>query len=355
VKQRVTRLIPAVVVLAIFATIPFLTDLNIGIFEQPLGRPGTLQILAIGLVYASLAMSFDVLFGYTGLLSFGHTLWFALGVYLPTVFMAELGVPYTLAVVMSLGVSAVGTVIVGSVALRTYGIAFAMVTFAFAEAFSIFVERDPTGLFGGDEGLRVESDLLPEAFRGVVGLTNVYWLALLLAVVVFLVLLKAVKSNAGHVWRAIAENPNRVQMMGMEPYPYRMLSFVVSGMAAALCGSVYLLIVKIAFPTIADASFALIILVMVTLGGSGRLWGAALGGFVYGVASIRISSIATSGFGAELPPLISGPLREPQLYIGVAVVILMVLAPNGLAGIIESASSQLAHKGRQIPRARRRT
>lgn len=334
-KRLALRAIPLVVVLAIFIAIPFLTKLNIGIFEQPLGSPGTLQILAIGLVYAALAMTFDVLFGYTGLLSFGHTLWFALGLYLPTVFMIELQTPYAVAVLLSLVISAIGSVLVGSVALRTYGIAFAMVTFASAEAFSIFVERNPLGVFGGDEGLRVPGDQLPDAFRGGLGIGSVYWVALILAVVVFLVLKQAVSSRAGHVWRAVSANPNRVEMIGLRPYPYRMMAFVVSSVAASLCGSVYLLILKIAFPTVAGADFALLILVMVTLGGSGRLWGAALGGFLYGVISIRMGSITTSGFGAGLPDFIAGPLREPQFYVGVAVVLLMIVAPGGIAGVIE--------------------
>lgn len=350
-KRFLIRSIPLVVVLAIFIATPFLTTVNIGIFDQPLGSPGTLQILAIGLVYAALAMTFDVLFGYTGLLSFGHTLWFAVGLYLPTVFMTQMQIPYLPAVLLSLVVTAIGALVVGSVSLRTYGIAFAMVTFAFAEAFSIFVQRNPLGTFGGDEGLRVPGELLPDMFRGVLGIKSVYWVALILAVVIFLILKQAVSSRAGRVWPAVSENPERVEMIGLRPYPYRLMAFMVASLAASLCGSVYLLILKIAFPTVAGASFALLILVMVTLGGTGRLWGAALGGFLYGVASIRLGSITTSGFGAGLPPFISGPLREPTFYIGVAVVLLMFFAPGGIAGVIEKIASRVRgdHKVKPIP------
>ncbi|NKX55903.1 branched-chain amino acid ABC transporter permease [Arthrobacter mobilis] len=300
-----------------------------------------MQIIAVGLIFAALAMTFDLLFGYTGLLSFGHTLWFALGLYLPAVLMVGAGAPFGTALLLALAACLLLSLIIGAVALRTSGIAFAMVTMAFAEAFLIFVERNPTKMFGGDEGITVAGSLLPQAVRGVAGIGTVYWIALVLAVTIYLLLRQSVGSRAGHVLQGLKENPLRVELLGLHTYRFRLLSFVLSSMLAVLCGFVYLLVARVAYPGIAGTDFALLIMVMVVFGGTGRLWGAALGGFLYGVANIRLGSMSTAAFGEGLPQWISGPLQEPPLYIGLAVVLMMLFAPEGLAGLIEKASSRL--------------
>lgn len=344
-KRPAARTVSFAVVVALFAAVPFLSGVSIPVlFDGPVGSLGTMQVIAVGLIFAALAMTFDLLFGYTGLLSFGHTLWFALGLYLPAVLLVQTDMPFGAAVLLSLVACLALSLIVGAVALRTSGISFAMVTMAIAEAFLIFVERNPTKMFGGDEGVTVPGSLLPEGVRGVAGIGTVYWVALALAVVIFLLLRQAVDSRAGHVLQGLKENPLRIELMGLRTYRFRLMSFVLSSMLAVVCGCVYLLVAKVAYPGIAGTDFALLIMVMVVFGGTGRLWGAALGGFLYGVANIRLGDMSTAAFGDGVPQWIAGPLQEPQFYIGLAVVLMMLLAPEGLAGLIERAGSRLASK-----------
>ncbi len=328
------RVVIFLVVAGLFAIAPVLPFGIPGLFAGPIQSPGTLQVLAVGLVLAGLAMSYDIIFGYTGLLSFGHALPFALGVCGTNLLMAHLEFQYPVAVIAALVANLLIATLLGAVALRTSGVAFAMVTLAFAEAFALLVLTDPLRFLGGEEGLTLASDFVPEIFRGVVNLKYIYWLALAFAVLVFVVAWRVVSSRAGRVFAAIRENEPRVEMIGLRPFPFKLASFVISSGLAALGGSVYLLVVRGANIGTTSAEFTLSILVMVVLGGAGKLWGAALGGLVYGILSLRLSSLANSDAIDGLPQWLSGPLSEPLFILGVLFVLLMLFAPGGISSII---------------------
>ncbi|MGI8823786.1 MAG: branched-chain amino acid ABC transporter permease [Acidimicrobiia bacterium] len=327
------RLVIFLVVAGLLAVAPFV-PLGIPVlFTNAVNSPGTLQVLASALVLAALAVSYDIIFGITGLLSFGHALPFALGVYGTNLLMIHAGLTYPVAAVMSLLTGLVVAVVLGSVALRTSGVAFAMVTLAFAEAFSLLVLTDPIRKLGGEEGLPVASEQVPDLFRGVVNTRNIYWLALALAVFTYLAARRVVTSRAGRVFEAIRENEPRVEMMGLRPFPFKLASYLIASGLAALCGSVYLLVVRGANVGTTTPDFTLAILVMVVLGGAGKLWGAAIGGFVYGILTLRLSAVATSDAIDSLPNWLSGPLSEPLFVLGTLFILLVLFVPGGLSAI----------------------
>lgn len=327
------RTVLSVAVVGVLAALPLVPFGIPVVFSGPFDTPGTLQVLAVALVLAGLAVSYDVIFGYAGLLSFGHALPFALGVYGTNLLMGTAGLDYALAVVVAVvGIAGLSTV-VGALALRTSGVAFAMVTLAFAEAFSLLVLTDPVRMFGGEEGLPLASERVPDLFRGVVNTQNVYWLALAAAVVTYLVARLVVSSRAGHVFEAIRENEPRVEMMGLRPFAFKLTAFVLASSLAALGGSVYLLVVRGANVGITTPEFTLAILVMVVLGGAGKLWGAAIGGFVYGILTLRLAAVATSDAIDALPDWLSGPLSEPLFILGVLFVLLVLFAPGGFSSL----------------------
>lgn len=325
------RLCPALVLAALFALAPLLDIPLPGVFPTKLGSPGTLQVLGVALVLAGLAVSYDILFGFTGLFSFGHALPFALGVYGTNLVMTHWGLPYVAATTVAVSGNLLLAGLLGSLALRTSGIAFAMVTLAFAEAFSLLVITDPLRILGGEEGLPLAADQVPGLFRGVVNVRNIYWLALAFALVAYLVARRVVASRAGRVWEAIRENEPRVEMLGLHPFPFKLAAYVIASGIAALGGSVYLLLVRGANVGTTTPEFTLAILVMVVLGGAGRLWGAALGGFLYGLLTLRLSAVATSEAIAALPDWLAGPLSEPLFILGVLFVLLVLFVPGGLA------------------------
>src|SRR5215211_7842183 len=131
------------------------------LFNGPISSPGTLQLLALCLVFAGVALTYDLLFGFSGLLSFGHALYFASGVYVADIALTkwEWGMWQTFGVVAVVGLAL--PLLLGSVSLRVGGIAFAMVTLAFAQAGEVLVHKNPKQWTNGEEGLGLNFDALP--------------------------------------------------------------------------------------------------------------------------------------------------------------------------------------------------
>ena len=199
--------------------------------------PGSMQLLATCLVMAGIALSYDVLFGRTGLLSFGHALFVAAGSYLLTISLSTWSLPLPVAALLALAVSTVLALVVGAIALRVGGIAFAMVTLAFAQAASIIVLRNPGGVTGGEEGLALNRDALPELLIGVANAPYRYWLALAFVVVAWSVVALLVRSRAGHAMAAVRENEARAAVLGLATYRVKLLAIVVGSSLGALGAS----------------------------------------------------------------------------------------------------------------------
>ena len=220
----------------------------------------------------------------------------------------------------------------GSVSLRVGGIAFAMVTLAFAQAGEVLVHKNPQQLDDGEEGLGLNFDALPDFFVGVLNTKNLYWLALAYAAVVFLVVRFAVASSPGHVLQAIRENERRVEVLGLRPFGYKLMAFVLASFLAAAGGVVYLLLNGGATPAVTTANFTLTLLVMVVIGGAGTRYGALLGGFLYTLADQRLGSLAgSSNASRSSPAVLEKPLSEPLFVLGTIFILLVFFVPGGLA------------------------
>ena len=312
------------------------------LFGGPLDSPGTLGLLALCLVFAGVALTYDLLFGFTGLLSFGHALYFAIGVYLTTIALTkwEWGLAPTLLVVVGVGILV--PLVLGAISLRVGGIAFAMVTLAFAQAGTVLVQKNPNGLTGGEEGLGLNFEAIPDVFVGVLNTKNLYWLALGYAAVVFLVVRWAVNSSPGHVWQAIRENERRVEVIGLQPFWFKLLAFVLASFLATVGGVIWLIVLGTgASPQVTTASFTLTLLVMVVIGGAGTRYGALLGGFLYTLADQRLGALAGSSTIDDLPSVLSTPLSEPLFILGTLFILLVFFVPGGLAS--------LGHRRRRVP------
>ena len=225
-------------------------------------------------------------------------------------------------------------IVLGSICLRVRDIPFAMVTLAFAQAGSILVMQNPFGLTGGEEGLALSGDMLPSSLVGVVNTRNLYWLALALLLVTYAVGWWAVNSPPGRGWQAIRENERRVEVLGLDPYRYKLGAFVLSGFLASAAGVVYLLLQGGASPTVTTADFTLALLVMVVLGGVGTLWGAVLGGVVYEYLDFRLVALSGAPAIQALPGILRVPLSEPLFILGVLFIVLVLFVPGGLAGFV---------------------
>jgi branched-chain amino acid transport system permease protein len=341
--MRRAALAGLLVVLAVLPALPLRLP---GVFAGPLNAPGTLQILALCLVFGGVALSYDLLFGYTGLLSFGHALFFAAGAYAANIGLSRWGWAPLPAVVFAAAAGIVLPLAIGAVALRVSGIAFAMVTLAFAQAGAIVAVSDPGHLTGGEEGLGLAVTRLPAFLVGVVNTRYLYWLALAYLAVVSLAAWWLANSRPGRIWQAIRENELRAEVLGVRAYPQKLVSFAAGGFLAALGGVVYLFVVGGTAPGITTAALSLALLVMVVLGGAGSLWGAVLGGALYEYLDLRLVALAGSSQVAGLPAWLRVPLGQPLFILGTVFILFVVFFPGGIAAIPERLRTALAPRAR---------
>jgi len=316
------------------------------VFDGSLDSPGVLQLLAICLVFAGLALTYDLLFGFTGLLSFGHALYFAVGVYVCDIAITRWHWSFWTAVAFTAAVGLVLPVVLGSVSLRVGGIAFAMVTLAFAQAGAILVQKNPRRWTGGEEGLGYDFERVPQTFVGIPNTKHLYWPPPGYARPVGVVPCAATRWSPAAVWQAIRENERCVEVLGLLPFPYKLLAFALGSFLATLGGIVYMLCVGGASPDVTTASFTLALLVMVVIGGTGTLWGPLLGGALYTYLDRRLGDVGGSHAIHQLPGVLRVPLSQPLFLLGVLFILIVFFLPGGIAG--------LATRGRAGGRALRR-
>lgn len=327
------RAVLPVAVVLVLAALPYVSATVPGILPDRVNGPGSMQLLATCLTLAGIALSYDVLFGRTGLLSFGHALFVASGSYLLAISLAHLGLALPLAILVAVGGTTVLAAVVGAVALRVGGIAFAMVTLAFAQAASIIVLRNPGGLTGGEEGLALDRDALPSLLVGVTNAPYRYWTALAFLVLAWLVVAGLARSRAGHAMVAVRENQVRASVLGIDAYRTKLLAVVVASFLGGLGGVVHALVLGGSNPHLTTSEFTLSLLVMVVIGGAGSRWGAVLGGFLYTYADSRLVEVADSSLLASLPRLVGQVLSQPLFLLGLFFVLVVFFAPSGLTGL----------------------
>ncbi|HEY9023012.1 MAG TPA: branched-chain amino acid ABC transporter permease [Burkholderiaceae bacterium] len=233
--------------------------------------------IAQALCFAIFAMSFNLLLGYTGLLSFGHAAFFGGAAYITAWLLQEKHLTPELAILAGVGAAAVTGVVFGVIAIRRQGIYFAMVTLALAYMLSFFFLQ--ASFTGGENGLQgIERGklfgLLP-----LEGDLALYFFVLAVFVGVFLLVLRIVHSPYGQVLKAIRENEPRAISLGYNVDRYKLLAFVLSASLAGLGGSLKVLVLHLA--TLQDVRWEQSgeVILMTLLGGLGTFAGPVVGAF----------------------------------------------------------------------------
>jgi len=342
-RQMMMRVGGVGALLLVLVLIPFMSVSTGGFLPYELNSPGSLQVLAVVLVTAALAVSFDIVFGYTGLNSFGHALFFTLGGYGFALTLVHTDAGFWTALLVGVAAAAVGGIIVNGVALRVVGLSFSMVTIAFAEIAAIGIGRNYWGT-GGEEGLAIPFRKLPEQLIGVANTRNLYWLALATFVVVIAVSLWATSTRLGQLWKAIRENELRVNVMGVNTYLVKLIAASLSAALAGVCGIAYVIVLGGGVPHMAGIMMSLSLIVMVVIGGRGRIWGAALGAAVYVLLEQRLPELASSDGVKNLPEAVRIPLSEPQLLFAVVFIALIFFLPGGLAGLFSQLRTRVGSR-----------
>lgn len=275
------------------------------------------------LLLATFAAGYNILYGYTGLLSLGHAMFFAAGVYGAAMTAEYAGFAAPAAFVAGVVAGLVLSAAVGALALRTTGVAFMIVTLMFAQAFYLAT------LYLGDYTRGDEGIVLPEASRrftllGVdFDLTDAatrYDLALLLFAVAVAVTLAVVRRPIGRVLVAIRENEPRAQMLGYDTTRTKLAAIVLSGTLSAAAGAAYALLFAYAGSTFASIQYSIFPLLWVLLGGAATVLGPLIGTALM----FYIVDIASGWTSATL------------LFVGVVLVLLVLFFPRGLLGTVRA-------------------
>ena len=329
------------VLVVVIAILPLLNIHIPGLLPGPTYTPGAMHLIALCMIYAGLALSYHLVFGMAGMLSFGHALYFAVGAYGLAIVLQRTDMPLLVAGTLVLVGAVVIATAVGAVSLRVSGVSFAMVTLASAQAGNVIARRNMGGYTGGEEGIGLTTAGVPDALVGVVNTRNMYWVALALVVVVYVVVTWVQRSRAGHVVEATRENDLRVRVLGQPPYGVRLMTFAIAGTLAALVGMVYLLLQSQAVPHISSAEFTIMALTMVVLGGIGSRWGAVVGAVLFTMLNQRLTVVATSDFVEGLPTVLRIPLGEPAFILGVLFILVVLFLPGGIAGGLRRAATRV--------------
>ena len=322
----------------------------VGLAIAPFAFPGSksISVAAKMLVFILLVASYDLLLGYTGIVSFAHTMFFGIGAYGVAIASARLGEGWAAVVVgtvVALGLSLLLSLLIGLFSLRVKAIFYAMITLAVATAFQTLASQ-LSDLTGGEDGLTFKNPtwLSPsfEPFASpVLGLAIdgriVCYYALFFAVLgLFLLLLRIVNSPFGRVLQAIRENDFRAEAIGYRSVVFRTLSNVLAALFACLAGALLALWLRYTGPdTTLSFEIMLDILLIVVIGGMGTMYGAVLGSVLFVLAQNYLQDLLKLGAGAlDGVPVLSQFVSPDRwlLWLGVLFVLSVYHFPTGVVG-----------------------
>ena len=307
-----------------------------------------LNVAAKILVFLVLVASFDLLLGYTGIVSFAHTMFFGIGAYGVAIASSRFGATWeaiAIGVAGALGLSFCLALAVGLFSLRVRAIFFAMITLAVASAFQTLASQ-LSDITGGDDGLNFTLPnvlsggfvLLDEKFLGATidGRLICYYLLFIIALALLLIMLRIVNSPFGRVLQAIRENEFRAEAIGYRVVVYRTAASVLSALFATLAGVMLAIWLRYTGPD-TSLSFEIMmdVLLIVVIGGMGTIYGAAIGAALFVVAQsylqdlLRLGNEATSSL-----PWLSAILSPDRwlLWLGVLFVLSVYYFPTGIVG-----------------------
>lgn len=321
-----------------------------GLALAPFVFPGAkaLNVAAKICVFIVLVASFDLLLGYTGIVSFAHTMFFGIGAYGVAIALTRMGPSWTAVaagVAAALALSLVLSLVIGLFSLRVKAIFYAMITLAVASAFQTFASQ-LSEITGGEDGLnfKVPQMLTPgyslaeQPLLGVSldGKLISYYLLFALTVVLFILMLRIVNSPFGRVLQAIRENDFRAEALGYRTVVYRTFSNVLSAGFATLAGALLALWLRYNGPD-TSLSFEIMIdiLLMVVIGGMGTMYGAVVGATLFVIAQnylqdlMKLASEAAAGI--PLLPELVHPDRW-LLWLGILFILSVYRFPAGIVG-----------------------
>jgi branched-chain amino acid transport system permease protein len=270
------------------------------------------------LIFGLFAMGFNLIYGYAGMLSFGHAALFGFGAYGCGVPIAKFGVPWFLALPLGMGIAGLAAAVIGWFATRSRGIYFAMVTLALSQVV-YYVAFQWVSLTGGEDGLRgvhAPSVTILGLRLNLLDPTTKYYGILLIVAVAIWIFSRILNSPFGAVLEAIRENEQRAAACGYDVKRTRWLAFILSGLFSGLAGALYALHLSVVPIETLNYFTSAVVLMMTLLGGMGTFFGPFVGALVY----------------LLLQDVVTVLTAHWQLVVGVLLVVLILFFPRGIWG-----------------------
>lgn len=282
------------------------------------------------LCFALFACAFNLLIGFTGLLSFGHAAFFGGAGYVAAHVIKVWGLPFELGLLIATGFAALIGVTIGSLAIRRHGIYFTMITLALAQMLYFVALQAP--FTGGEDGLQ---GVPRGSLFGLISLQNdmtMYYIVLGIVTVAFAFIARIVHSPFGQVLKAIKENEPRVISLGYEANHYKLLMFVLSASLSGLAGA--LKAVVLGFETLTDVHWTMsgLVVLMTLVGGMGTLAGPIVGAIVIMTLENKLGEIGNAIATLTSVPWFRSLGDSVTMVTGFAFIVCVMAFRRGIVG-----------------------
>lgn len=301
-------------------------DSPLAVWTNQSGNSKFVQGLAIEIfILAIYALSYDLIFGITGLLSFGHSMFFGVGAYLTGIAIKSFNLPLLPTLGLVILAAVLQAALFGLVLPRVKGITFALVTLGISSVFHIVIMSSEAGKYtGADVGL--QGVVAPVFISPANERLRFYFLVLAVFILAYLFYQRFVNSPTGRVCTAIRENENRALMLGYNTFYFKLAALTLSSITAALAGFLHTLYQPIVSPNVAGLGFTVTALLIILIGGVGTLQGALVGAIVF-----RLLDFGLRRYIGESASFING-----AIYVA-----FVLFIPFGIVGTWKLKSFQL--------------
>jgi len=297
--------------------------------------PYQLRLITEAIIFSLYAVSYNLLLGYAGLLSFGHAMFFGVGAFATALAINHLaGIPLFLAVALATGVTAMVGVVIGLLLLRVKGTPFALLTLAFNALFFAIAVKWHT-VTGGDDGLSITP---PEVHLGLLTLdpangVDMYYLTVVVIGLAVAFCWYFTRTAMGQSVLLIRENEERMRFLGYNTNVARLNLFIITGALAGLAGSFYTIFNAFVSQDAVSIAMTTKVLLMTFIGGTGSFLGPIVGAIFYTYVQDFLSDLTDNW----------------PLIMGVLFILMVLFAPGGLSGLAQSLTARLrgANKSEQ--------
>lgn len=292
-----------------------------------------IQLITLAAIWAIFAIGFDFVFGVLGMVSFGHATFLGVGGYAVALVGQNYNLPFSVGVLAAMFIGAICALFFSFFAMRVSGIFFALVTLSLSQLVFILADSKLRFFTGGADGI---AGVIRPEFFGIdfYDTTNYYWLVVLIYALVMVAVIALHSSPFGRVLSGIRSDEIRADQLGFNVNRYKQVAFIISGGLSGLSGALLASLLMYMSPQMLHWSTSGDVIIMTLIGGSGTLWGPALGVLSFEALKAVFSSWTDYWYG----------------LLGIVFILMTIFFPKGIMGSIENAISN--HKSKTKARSR---